>query len=70
MTPKNTYRVTILVTVDEEYNACDILAAVHEECGIHFGFGMGNYPFLHNLDAEIDDQDVEVEPVRLDGGAR
>ncbi len=69
MTPKNTYRVTILVTVDET-NAADLRDAIREECYTKRVFDIGNYPFLHNLDAEIDDQDVAVEPVGLEGGAR
>ncbi len=68
MTPKNTYRVTILVTVDEEYNASDLKDAIQEECYSKRVFDIGNYPFLPNIDAEIDEQDVVVEPVRLEVG--
>ncbi len=64
MTPKNTYRVTILVTVNKKYNAADLRDAIREECYTKRVFDIGNYPFLPDIDAEIDERDVLVEPVR------
>lgn len=49
-----TYKITILVK-SEEFDASEILDAVHEE--IDTGF-------LADLDAEIDAEEVAVEPVR------
>jgi len=70
MSPQNTFKVTILVTVDEKYNAADLKDAIREECYTKRVFDVGNYPFLPDIDAEIDETDVVVEPVRLEGGAR
>jgi len=70
MSPRSEFKVTILVTVDEKYNASDLKDAIQEECYSKRVFDVGNYPFLPNIDAKIDEQDVVVEPVRLEGGAR
>ncbi len=53
MTEK-TYQITIVVK-SEEFDASEILDAVHEEIGTGF---------LADLDAEIDGEEVAVEPVR------
>ncbi len=70
MSPQSEFKVTILVTVDEKYNASDLKDAIQEECYSKRVFDVGNYPFLPDIDAEIDERDVCVEPVRLEGGAR
>jgi len=67
MSKQNTFRVTILVTVDEKYNAADLKNAIREECYSKRVFDVGNYPFLPDIDAEIDEADVAVEPVPLWG---
>ena len=67
MRPQNTFQVTILVTVDEKYNAADLRDAIQEECYTKRVFDVGNFPFLPHIDAEIDERDVFVEPYRGDG---
>ncbi len=67
MSKQNTFRVTLLVTVNEEYSAADLRDAIREECYTKRVFDIGNYPFLPDTDAEIDERNVAVEPVRLEG---
>ncbi len=64
MSKQNTFRVTLLVTVNEEYSAADLKDAIQEECYTKRVFDIGNYPFLSHIDTEIDERDVVVEPHR------
>jgi len=63
MTPKNTYKVTILVTVSESYNASDIVEAMQGEMDPEGRI----HPFLSEVAAEINEEDVGVEPVLMRG---
>ena len=56
MENETTYKITILVK-SAEFDASEILDAVHEE--IDTGF-------LADLDAEIDEEEVSVEPIRAE----
>ncbi len=64
MSKQNTFKVTLLVTVNKEYSASDLRDAIREECYTKRVFDIGNYPFLPDIDAEIDERDVFVEPVQ------
>ena len=62
MTPKNTFKATVLATVDEAHNASDIVKTMRLEIDPD-----GRILFLCDVAAEIDEKDLGVELILMRG---